>query len=181
MIRRGSAEAGSADGSANPCQGQVRSAFVVIAGVGQPAARISAGGAVQCASHASRRRRVRARLQDGARRHRVEAAGLELPLRSHQRMARVREPGSAGAGLAPGCLQRRGDSKHLARCRHASPAIDIASPSRSSRHHDRRQRRHQHDASVEHRERRAGVVALSSKPASSIDALGWAWVADVPS
>jgi hypothetical protein len=36
------------------------------ADAGQPAARISAGGAVQPASRAWRRRRVRARLQDGA-------------------------------------------------------------------------------------------------------------------
>ena len=36
-----------------------------------------------------------ARLQDGAGGHRVKALGLALPLRSHQRLAQVQEPGSA--------------------------------------------------------------------------------------
>src|SRR5215831_14456198 len=53
------------------------------------------------------RERISARLQDGARRHRLEAARLALPLRSVERLAEVQEPGSAsgeargGRGLGP--------------------------------------------------------------------------------
>jgi hypothetical protein len=39
---------------------------------------------------------VRPRLQDGTRRHRVEAARLALPLRAIARLAEVQEPSSSG-------------------------------------------------------------------------------------
>ena len=92
---------------------------------GEPAAREPAGAAGQRAPDASRRGGVPACLQDGARGHRVEAAGLALHLGPVEGLAQVQEPGCAGGearggrGLRPkekplACGQRRGDGTSIA-------------------------------------------------------------------
>jgi hypothetical protein len=72
---------------------------------------MSAGCAVQWAPAASGRCRLSTCLQDGARRHRVEAAGLALQLRAHARLAQVQEPRCAGSeARGGGGLGQKGSS-----------------------------------------------------------------------
>ena len=62
---------------------------------GEPATWQPSGTALKRPPHAPRRRRVPPCLQDGPRRHRVEAAWLALPIWPLEGLAEVQEPGCA--------------------------------------------------------------------------------------
>src|SRR5262249_61986229 len=61
----------------------------------EPAAWEPSGAASERAPRPRWRERIPARLQDGPRRHRVEAARVALPIRPVEGLAEVQEPGSA--------------------------------------------------------------------------------------
>src|SRR5262249_10894823 len=79
-----------------------------------PAAGGSGGPTAQRAYFRARRRRVPARLQDGSRGHRLEAARLAPPLRPLAGLGPDEEPGGAGGeargrgGLGEGDVAMKG-------------------------------------------------------------------------
>src|SRR5262249_58925524 len=63
----------------------------------EPAAWEPSGAASERVPRPRWRERIPARLQDGPRRHRVEAARLALSLRPIEGLAEIQEPGNAGS------------------------------------------------------------------------------------